>query len=82
MNDPQIQMVLDAFQIADGCARADIECQCLPVSGTLPTEWWDTATADKDSAEAVALSIRYLEARGRLIRKPGEPHLVSFTEGA
>lgn len=81
MTDPHLQLVTDAFEIADGAARADIETSCKP-AGAPPALWWDTSDVESTDKEFVELALRYLEARGQVIRKPGAPHLVSFVEGA
>lgn len=64
-----------ALQIADGAARADIESFCS-WSNARTRRWYNTNDCDLDSGEDVALAARYLEARGALERKKGEPHLV------
>lgn len=73
----------DALEIADSCARAEIECSCRNAG---PRDgggwWWNTRHEDPNFADDIAQGLRYLEARGLLVRKPGEPHIVSFNSQA
>lgn len=73
-------MLADAMEIADSSARADIECQCLGAGKDQIGNWWDTSTADAESKPMIEQSMRYLEARGLLIRKEGAPHIVTFRD--
>lgn len=64
-----------ALKIADSCARADVECNLTP-TGPYPGTWYDERTADDGCGDAIAESVRYLDARGLLERKEGEPHII------
>lgn len=64
-------MLADAIEIADSCARADIECECLGNHA----EGYDLSTAE--AGEMVGQSVRYLMARG-LIEREGD--VVRFRE--
>lgn len=67
----------DAIEIADSCARADIECNvepAFPDGGSVP--WYDLDHVDAESAAPVAQAVRYLEARGLLDRRPSNPQHV------
>lgn len=75
-------MLADAMEIADSAARADIECQCRCAGDHDTGHWWDTASADPEDREGIEQSMRYLDARGLLIRQPGADHIVSFREPA
>lgn len=68
-------MLADAIEIADSCARADIECHCTweHIKGE---RWYDTRVTEERETEPIAQAVRYLEARGLLVRKPGQPELV------
>lgn len=73
-----------AYKIADSCARADIECECLQVRSDARGHWFDTAAipdgADTDDAgrEFLADALRYLDLRGLLIRDKDVPCIVTF----
>lgn len=69
-----------AFAIADSCARSDIESWTQPVlhQPGEPYKWWDLESAVEIDAAALAESVRYLEARGLLVRHPNRPNIVSF----
>lgn len=73
-------MIADALEIADSCARADIESYCKATGeGADYREWsWDTSTADEDDSEAIAQALRYLDARGLIERDTNRPELVRF----
>lgn len=83
---PLCAMLADAIEIADSCARADIESFCeWNTAGS--TRWYDTSEAaihpaDAHPRKAVAQAVRYLEARGDLIRHADKPHLVRFEVAA
>lgn len=66
-----------AIKIADGFARADVECHCPPTKSGPPWQW-DTSAADPVDREHVAEALEYLDARGLVKREPGAPHIVSF----
>lgn len=71
-------VIADALEIADSCARADIESYCPSKRGAVPGErWYDTDDGTVDD-EAISQCIRYLEARGLLMRDPNDPRIVSF----
>jgi len=63
----------DAVEEADGSFRSLIESECILDGG-----WWETRTDDDEPTIARALS--YLDRRGLIERKPGEPHLIRFVE--
>ena len=82
------EMLADAIEIADSCARSDIECFAYsPGDG-----WYDTtrvlsretkprdSVADKQAAaydlSAVEQAVRYLLARGLIERHPERPDWV------
>lgn len=74
-------MLADAMDIADSSARSLIECECKAVGGNAQDGWqWDTTTAAPEVLPIIVKELRYLEARNLLIRKDGEPHVVSFRE--
>lgn len=90
MNAPvAAPLALDALahKLAESAARSDIECYCVEVltvteGNEPPHRWYDThqvpiATCEQDR-QFVAEALQYLEARGLLIRRPAEPHIVSF----
>jgi len=71
-------VLADALEIADYCARADIECNC-PWVGLGPDRQYDTTPREDVSPEEnamVAHSVRYLMARGHLVC---DGALVRFT---
>lgn len=77
-------MLADAMEIADSCARSDIESFCNGV-GHAPAghRQYDIHAVVPDEPivkETVAIAVRYLEARELLIRQEGAPHIVSFRE--
>lgn len=86
-------MIADAITIADSCARADIECNCH-ISEIGDERWHDTGVlatihgyqaigdADPETASMIRLALRYLDARGLVIRHPGKRELVRFPEAA
>lgn len=77
-NERQIAIMLaDAIEIADSCARSDIECNCHWI-GDVPDQWYDTSIPHEDCRDAIALSVRYLEARGLIVRDPNNRHHVRF----
>lgn len=75
-------MLADAVELADSAARSDIECYCdwagLPFVG----RWFDTSKRNPpeaaDIAAVVEQAVRYLDARGLLIRDDKRPEVVSF----
>lgn len=60
-------MLADALELADSCARADIECECR---GSF-AEGYDLSSAEDFTKEAIEKSVRYLTARG-LIEREGD----------
>lgn len=74
----ECEMLADAMEIADSCARADIETECRHAGESDAGQWWDTSSIQMGGKRMVKQAIRYLESRGLLIRKDGEPHVVSF----
>lgn len=74
-------MLADAMEIADESARSHIECSCMHAGGT-PTDglFWDTAQVAEEDKAWIEQELRYLDSRGLLIRKEGEPHVVSFKD--
>lgn len=77
-------MLADAMDIADSCARADIESHCTARGEGEDYRgwWWDTSSAEADDEAAVVQALRYCEARGLIIRHPTDAPLVRFKEGA
>ena len=64
-----------AYEIADSCARADIECNC-PRKWV---RWYDTSAVDvQEDAECVDRALRYLDARGLIKHHAEDPTLVNF----
>lgn len=76
----ELHMLADAMEIADSCARADIESSCTARGDgdDYRNWWWDTSSADAEDEEMIALSLRYLEARGLIERNPTDAPLVRF----
>lgn len=76
-------VIADALEIADSCARADIESMAIHVCSEAGRRWYDSARVypnEPESITVVGMAIRYLDARGLLIRYRGEPHIVSFND--
>lgn len=72
-------MLADAMDIADTSARSLIESECLAAGpGPGSSRWWDTSTADPESVGAMGQALRYLAARGLLVRREGAGHIVRF----
>lgn len=74
-----------AHQIAESSTRSDIECHCVevdvPPEGAPPARrWYDTTRLEvlEDEREFIDDAVRYLEARGLLLRREGATHIVSF----
>ena len=64
-----------AYEIADSCARSDIECNCPRKWG----RWYDTTEVDeRGDQECVARALRYLDARGLVKHHADAPALVNF----
>lgn len=74
-------LLADAMEIADSCARSHIECTCMHAGGTPTTGlFWDTSQVAPEDRPWIDQELRYLDRRGLLIREPGEPHIVSFKD--
>jgi hypothetical protein len=71
-----------AHEIADSCARSDVECHCHAQhhSGRYYGQWYDLTTLEAEDVEIVGKSVRYLELRGLLKRHPEDRNLVGFGE--
>jgi hypothetical protein len=72
-----------AVVLADAIELADSDAICLIESDSYPHDvdglrWWDTSHAEPDAGLEQAL--RYIAARGRLIRHPEVPDLVRFKD--
>lgn len=82
-DDPVMQALQLAVEIADEAARSDIEGQCK-VTNSGPHEWFDLGTVPHRDAAWVARAERYLNLRGegtqgfRMIRCAAFPTLVRF----
>lgn len=72
------RMLADAIEIADSCARADIESFCAHVDDVLTGLWWNTNDTGPEEKEMVAVALRYVEARGLIEHHPQRPELVRF----
>jgi hypothetical protein len=79
-------MLADAMEIADSCARADIESYCTAVGegDDFRFWWWDVDSIEKDERESVDQALRYLDARGLVEYRVGEKQhrLVKFKGAA
>ncbi len=74
-------MLADALEIADSCARADIECSCHS-NGEGREREYDTTPDPKVSPEeneSIVQAVRYLAARGHIVCNGA---LVKFTDEA
>ena len=71
-------MLADAVEIADSCARADIECHCRVVDTDDDLRWYDTHVGAIEEWEAIAQAERYLTARGLIERHPEHGEWVRF----
>ena len=71
-----------AHEIAEESAKSDIESFCvwrITDDGLLPTRWYDIATQLHDGERAwVDRAVRYLEARGILVRNQQNASLVRW----
>lgn len=77
---PHLSTLADALEIADSCARSDIESFC-GWEGEADVRWYDTtedaiSPADDYSKKTVAQAVRYLDARGALERHATNARLV------
>ena len=68
------EVVALAIEIADSCARSDIESNCPWVERD-GVRWYDLAYWQNEFVQA---SARYLSLRGKLTRCEGDPHLVRW----
>lgn len=69
-----------AVEIADECARSDIETMC-PFQSIRGLDWYDlNGMFDDDDAtrRLIDKAARYLRMRGRLVQHPTAEHLVRF----
>lgn len=67
----------DAIEIADECARSDIECNCGLTPTTAPG-YYDSTDHDPEDTDNIIQALRYLDARGLVERHPQHVHLVRF----
>ena len=76
-------MLLDAMEIADSCSIADIECNVQSRERVEGGEsfWYDLETVAPLDLDAITQAVRYLTARGILLRHPENGQWVSFREG-
>lgn len=72
-------MLADAMEIADQAAWDAIYCNTSYEGDHV---WHDTTSAHQEDREWIAESVRYLDARGLLIRHPERPELVRLKDGA
>ncbi len=74
------QTVTDlAIEIADSTAMSDIELACPTVGGDAKVGWlYDVSNPEEIDAPFIAQGLRYLDARGILIRQSSNPHIISF----
>ena len=70
-----LRFLADMIEIADVNARAAIECNLLYEDGP-GGRWYDTTRVDDEDCAMIDQALGYLEARGRLTRKPGAPHWI------
>jgi len=69
-------VIADAVEIADSCARSDIECN---LSGAFADGWYDTTSGEPSDHEVwLEQALRYLGARGLIEHHPEYGHLVRF----
>ena len=71
----------DAVEIADESAVCLIESDSHPFDQD-GVRWWDTTFAEGDASDGMQQALRYLEARGLLIRHPETHNSVRFQERA
>lgn len=82
-------IIADALIIADSAARSDIEIHCLAIFDhtTQRRDRYDIRNPgdpslhEEDRAdlrETIERALRYLTARGKIVRDPHAPHLVRF----
>ena len=90
----EMTLLADAVEEADGSFRDLIESECLWCENEGATVegdgWWDTHVSHDGAGGEVqmkptgllAQALSYLDRRGLLIRKEGEPHMVRFVDAA
>lgn len=83
-NNHSSEVVAMAVEIADSCARSDIECHGHHVQ-IGDTAWYDLQGLDDDLREVVEFGLRYMAARGdalpyRVVCHPNYPYLRRFEE--
>lgn len=76
-------MLADALEIADSCARADIECNVPAADDDAAfraggLRQYDTAQMTPEDQRWLPQILRYLDARGLLIRDSQRPDVVSL----
>jgi hypothetical protein len=67
-------MLADALDEADDSFRSQIELECREIHG-----WYNINTAEIGVVN-ISKALAYLEKRGLIERKAGEPHLVRFVD--
>lgn len=75
-------VLADALEIADDCARSDIECNCPCWDGEGSDRHYDTTPREDvapEENESIAQAVRYLTARGHIVCTGA---LVRFTKAA
>lgn len=76
ISGPLAHALADAVEIADSCARADIECNVEHVD--VDGGWYDVTTCEDQDADIIAQATRYLTARGLIHRHADLAYLVRF----
>ena len=82
-----VQMLQQAFDIANRCASQHVAELCHPVRGADGTRWLDTRPMldprERSSAgiDLAATYLHYLESAGLAKRHPHEQHLVRLVWG-
>lgn len=72
-------LLADAVELADTSCKSDIETGCVWL-GQDVGRWYDTRQDLAEDQEYIDRAIYYLDRRGLIERKEGEPHLVRFVE--
>lgn len=94
----EMRLFADAIEEADGSFRDLIESECLwietPGAEVEGDGWWSTLhildgiggsfeiAPEHNFNHTINRALSYLDRRGLLIRKEGEPHMVRFVEDA
>jgi len=92
----EMTLLADAVEEADGSFRDLIESECVLVQegdgDNVEQEWWDTTLMESGIGNHIEMppayspsvqrALSYLDRRGLLIRKEGEPHMVRFVDAA